>query len=60
MRSSKRKIRNSSRPGSQASHEPPALTFGRTGKQKVKLVSAELILVREKNTLRLFGRGRLR
>src|SRR5262249_44321838 len=36
MRSSKRKSANHSRPGSQAPHAPPALTFGPTGKQKVK------------------------
>jgi hypothetical protein len=29
-------IRNSSRPGSQAPHAPPALTFGLPGKQRVK------------------------
>jgi hypothetical protein len=29
-------IRNSSRPGSQAPHAPPALTFGLPGKQMVK------------------------
>jgi hypothetical protein len=29
-------IRNSSRPGSQAPHAPPALTFGLPGKQSVK------------------------
>jgi hypothetical protein len=29
-------IRNSSRPGSQAPHAPPALTFGLPGKQTVK------------------------
>jgi hypothetical protein len=28
-------IRNSSRPGSQAPHAPPALTFGLPGKQSV-------------------------
>jgi hypothetical protein len=28
-------IRNSSRPGSQAPHAPPALTFGLPGKQRV-------------------------
>jgi hypothetical protein len=33
-------IRNSSRPGSQAPHAPPALTFGLPGKQKVKSVQA--------------------
>jgi hypothetical protein len=31
-------IRNSSRPGSQALHAPPALTFGLPGKQSVKSV----------------------
>jgi hypothetical protein len=39
-------IRNSSRPGSQASHEPPALTFGLTGKQNVNLLWAGRFLVR--------------
>jgi hypothetical protein len=29
-------IRNSLRPGSQAPHAPPALTFGLPGKQRVK------------------------
>jgi hypothetical protein len=29
------KSRNSARPGSQAPHAPPALTFGLPGKQKV-------------------------
>jgi hypothetical protein len=29
-------IRNSSRPGSQAPHAPPTLTFGLPGKQSVK------------------------
>jgi hypothetical protein len=29
-------IRNSSRPGSQTPHAPPALTFGLPGKQRVK------------------------
>jgi hypothetical protein len=43
MRSSQRKIRNSSRPGSQAPHAPPALTFGRPGKQKVKPVQIDRI-----------------
>jgi hypothetical protein len=31
-------IRNSSRPGSQAPHAPPALTFGLPGKQKVNQI----------------------
>jgi hypothetical protein len=33
-------IRETSRPGSQAPHAPPALTFGRPGKQKVKVARA--------------------
>ena len=33
-------IRNGSRPGSQAPHAPPALTFGLPGKQKVNRVQA--------------------
>src|SRR6202012_1741118 len=39
-------IRNSSRPGSQAPHAPPALTFGLPGKQKVKPVQAGGFLIR--------------
>jgi hypothetical protein len=39
-------IRNSSRPGSQAPHAPPALTFGLTGKQKVKSVGTGHDLIR--------------
>src|SRR5205823_8010313 len=35
-----RKTRNSSRPGSQAPHAPPALTFGLTGKQRVNWMQA--------------------
>jgi hypothetical protein len=36
MRFVEAEIRNSSRPGSQAPHAPPALTFGLPGKQMVK------------------------
>ena len=39
-------IRNSSRPGSQAPHAPPALTFGLPGKQRVKSVRAGRVLIR--------------
>ena len=39
-------IRNSSRPGSQAPHAPPALTFGLPGKQKVKSVRTGRVLIR--------------
>ncbi|MDE2472844.1 MAG: hypothetical protein KGL35_30035, partial [Bradyrhizobium sp.] len=38
-------IRNSSRPGSQAPHAPPALTFGLTGKQKVKSLRTGRVLI---------------
>jgi hypothetical protein len=38
-------IRNSSRPGSQAPHAPPALTFGLPGKQSVKQVQARGLLI---------------
>jgi hypothetical protein len=38
-------IRNSSRPGSQAPHAPPALTFGLPGKQKVKPVGSWCVLI---------------
>jgi hypothetical protein len=46
MGSVEAEIRNSSRPGSQAPHAPPALTFGLPGKQKVNQVQAEGILMR--------------
>src|SRR5213592_4819274 len=39
-------IRDSSRPGSQAPHAPPALTFGLPGKQRVKSVQAGCVLIR--------------
>ena len=39
-------IRNSSRPGSQAPHAPPALTFGLPGKQKVNPVRTGRVLIR--------------
>jgi hypothetical protein len=38
-------IRNSSRPGSQAPHAPPALTFCPPGKQKVKPVRSRAFLL---------------
>src|SRR5258708_37623164 len=44
-------IRNSSRPGSQAPHAPPALTFGLPGKQTVKSVQAGCVLIRPVSTL---------
>jgi hypothetical protein len=37
-------IRNSLRPGSQAPHAPPALTFGLPGKQRVKLAGQGRVL----------------
>jgi hypothetical protein len=39
-------IRNSSRPGSQAPHAPPALTFGLPGKQRVNEVPGGCDLIR--------------
>jgi hypothetical protein len=48
-------IRNSSRPGSQAPHAPPALTFGLTGKQKVKSGGTGCVLRRRVNSLPQFG-----
>jgi hypothetical protein len=45
MRSRKAEIRNSSRPGSQAPHAPPALTFGLPGKQSVKQLPAGRVLI---------------
>jgi hypothetical protein len=44
-------IRNSSRPGSQAPHAPPALTFGLPGKQSVKQVQAGCDLIRPLSAL---------
>jgi hypothetical protein len=44
-------IRNSSRPGSQAPHAPPALTFGLPGKQRVKSEQAGAVLIRLPGTL---------
>jgi hypothetical protein len=44
-------IRNSSRPGSQAPHAPPALTFGLPGKQRVKSDEAGGVLIRLPRTL---------
>jgi hypothetical protein len=44
-------IRNSSRPGSQAPHAPPALTFGLPGKQRVKSDEAGGVLIRLPGTL---------
>jgi hypothetical protein len=37
-------IRNSLRPGSQAPHAPPALTFGLPGKQRVNLTGQGRVL----------------
>jgi hypothetical protein len=45
-------IRNSSRPGSQAPHAPPALTFGLPGKQRVKPGEAGCVLTRYVSSLR--------
>jgi hypothetical protein len=47
-------IRNSSRPGSQAPHAPPALTFGLPGKQKVKSRGTACVLIRRVNGLPQF------
>jgi hypothetical protein len=44
-------IRNSSRPGSQAPHAPPALTFGLPGKQRVKWGQAGCRLICLLNSL---------
>jgi hypothetical protein len=44
-------IRDSSRPGSQAPHAPPALTFGLPGKQRVNPVRRERVLINPVNTL---------
>jgi hypothetical protein len=46
MRSRKAETRDSSRPGSQAPHAPPALTFGLPGKQSVKQVDKRRDLIR--------------
>jgi hypothetical protein len=51
MRSLKTETRNSARPGSQAPHAPPALTFGLPGKQRVKQVAAGCDLIRLLRTL---------
>jgi hypothetical protein len=51
-----RKIRNSSRPGSQAPHAPPALTFGLTGKQRVNWMQAGGDLIRSVRGLPHIGR----
>src|SRR5450631_2427175 len=51
MRSRNAEIRNSSRPGSQAPHAPPALTFGLPGKQSVKQGQAGAVLIRLDRTL---------
>src|SRR6266702_3881727 len=45
------KSRNSARPGSQAPHAPPALTFGLPGKQRVNRVQAGRVLIRLSSTL---------
>src|SRR3954447_25490451 len=44
-------IRTSSRPGSQAPHAPPALTFGLPGKQRVNRLQAGCDLTRLLNSL---------
>jgi hypothetical protein len=44
-------FRNSSRPGSQAPHAPPALTFGLPGKQMVKPMQAGRVLMCSVSTL---------
>jgi hypothetical protein len=44
-------IRTSSRPGSQAPHAPPALTFGLPGKQRVNAVQAGCVFTRPVRTL---------
>src|SRR5476651_2497497 len=44
-------IRNSSRPGSQAPHAPPALTFGLPGKQRVNQARTRGILIHLPRTL---------
>jgi hypothetical protein len=44
-------IRNSARPGSQAPHAPPALTFGLPGKQSVKQGEDGRVLIHLLNTL---------
>src|SRR4051794_38243950 len=45
-------FRNSSRPGSQAPHAPPALTFGLPGKQTVKPARTGCDLMRDVRGLR--------
>jgi hypothetical protein len=54
LRSLDAEIRNSSRPGSQAPHAPPALTFGRPGKQSVKPERTGCVLRRRVNSLPQF------
>jgi hypothetical protein len=44
-------IRNCSRPGSQAPHAPPALTFGLPGKQSVNPVRSGRVLMCLMSTL---------
>ena len=44
-------IRDSSRPGSQALHAPPALTFGLPGKQTVNEFGLERVLINAMSTL---------
>jgi len=51
MRSLKAEIRNSARPGSQAPHAPPALTFGLPGKQRVNEIRAGRVLARFPSSL---------
>jgi hypothetical protein len=56
MRSRKAENRNSQRPGSQAPHAPPALTFGLPGKQSVKMVEVRAVLMCPMNALRRYCR----
>jgi hypothetical protein len=51
MRSRNAEIRDSSRPGSQAPHAPPALTFGLPGKQRVNEVRTGCVLMCRLNAL---------
>jgi hypothetical protein len=48
-------IRNSSRPGSQAPHAPPALTFGLPGKQKVNPTGWGRVLISFVSSLPVVG-----
>jgi hypothetical protein len=50
-------IRNSSRPGSQAPHAPPALTFGLPGKQSVNQVPGGCVLMCPLNALPILPTG---